>query len=207
MSPFRIIRKACSKLSLNKNKTTKTSTKRQGINKKKEIKLRVSEDLYNSLKANIPNQNLSLNRAIIELLKQQTIITDQPLLTVKQNKTIQNITEKRIRLTEDEAQILQQYAQTNGWKLTQEIRYRVIGSLSKKGKISGEEMREMRENRNAINALGRNINRIIREGRIVDQEGKSVCKDLIGHILKLNRQIEKIIQESEGRFLVNKKSK
>ncbi|MGU9987376.1 MULTISPECIES: hypothetical protein [unclassified Rickettsia] len=169
-----------------KNKTIKTPPERQGMNKKKEIKLRVSEDLYNSLKANIPNQNLSLNRAIIELLKQQTTITAQPLLTAKQNKTIQNITEKRIRLTEDEAQILQQYAQANGWKLTQEIRYRVIGSLSKKGKISGEEMREMRENRNAINALGRNINRLIREGHIVDQEGKDACHNLVSHILKLN---------------------
>lgn len=102
-------------------------------------------------------------------------------------------------------QILQQYAQGNGWKLTQEIRYRVIGSISKKGKISGEEMREIREIRNAINALGRNINRIIREDRIVDQEGKNVCKDLIGHILKLNKKIEKIIQESEERFVVKKK--
>lgn len=134
-------------------------------------------------------------------------ITDLPLLTEKQNKTVQKITDKRIRFTEDEVQILEQYAQENGWKLTQEIRYRVIGSISKRGKISGEEMREIRENRNAMNALGRNINRIIRESRIVDKEGKSVCKDLIGHILKLNKQIEKIIQASEERFLVNKKSK
>ncbi len=175
------------------------------MSKKKEIKLRVSEDLYNSLKANMSNQNLSLNRGIVELLKQQITITDQPLLTEKQNKTVQKITEKRIRLTESEVQILQQYAQENGWKLTQEIRYRVIGSFSKKGKISGEELREIRENRNAINALGRNINRIIREDRIVDQEGNNVCKDLIGHILKLNKKIERIMQESEERFLVKKK--
>lgn len=175
------------------------------MSKKKEIKLRVSEDLYNSLKANIPIQNLSLNRAIVELLKQQITITDQPLLTEKQNKTVQKITEKRIRLTESEVQILQQYAQENGWKLTQEIRYRVIGSLSKKGKISGEELREIRENRNAINALGRNINRIIREDRIVDQEGNNVCKNLIGHILKVNKKIERIMQESEEHFLVKKK--
>ena len=178
------------------------------MSKKKEIKLRVSEDLYNSLKATMSNCGMSINRAIVELLKQQITITDQPLLTEKYTKTtLQKIIEKRIRLTESEAQILQQYAQENGWKLTQEIRYRVIGSLSKKGKISGEELRELRENRNAINALGRNINRIIREGRIIDQEGKNVCKDLIDHILKLNKQIEKIIQESEGRFLVNKKSR
>lgn len=58
-------------------------------------------------------------------------------------------------------------------------------------------MREIRENRNAINALGRNINRIIREGRIVDQEGNNVCKDLIDYILKLNKKIETIIQASE----------
>lgn len=154
------------------------------------------------------NSGKSVNRGIVELLKQQITITHPPLLTEQQSKTtLQKIIEKRIRLTEDEVQILQQYAQENGWKITQEIRYRVIGSLSKKGKISGEEMREIRENRNAINALGRNINRIIREGRIVDQEGKNVCMDLIGHILKLNKQIEKIIQESEERFLVNKKSR
>ncbi|WP_419235097.1 hypothetical protein [Rickettsia endosymbiont of Nabis limbatus] len=177
------------------------------MSKKKEIKLRVSEDLHNSLKATMSNCGVSVNRGVVELLKQQITLTDKPLLTEKQNKTVQKIIEKRIRLTEDEAQILQQYAQENGWKLTQEIRYRVIGSLSKKGKISGEEMREIRENRNAINALGRNINRIIREGRTVDQEGKNVCKDLLGLILKLNKQIEKIIQESEERFLVNKKSK
>ncbi|WP_342226538.1 hypothetical protein [Rickettsia endosymbiont of Urophora cardui] len=177
------------------------------MSKKKEIKLRVSEDLYNSLKATMSNCGVSVNRRIVELLKQQINITDQPLLTEKQNKTIQKIIEKRIRLTEDEVHILQQYAQENGWKLTQEIRYRIIGSLSRKGKISGEELREIRENRNAINALGRNINRIIREGRIVDQEGKNVCKDLLGHILKLNKQIEKIIQESKERFLVNQKSR
>lgn len=126
------------------------------MSKKKEIKLRVSEDLYKSLKAKMSNQAISVNRGIVELLKQQITITDQPLLREKQNKTVQNITEKRIRLTESEVQILQQYAKENGWKLTQEIRYRVIGSLSKESKISGEEMREIRENRNAINALGRN---------------------------------------------------
>lgn len=178
------------------------------MSKKKEIKLRVSEDLYNSLKATMSNCGVSVNRGIVELLKQQITITDQPLLTEKSTKTtLQKIIEKRIRLTEDEAEILEQYAQENGWKLTQEIRYHVIGSISKKSKISGEEMREIRENRNAINALGRNINRIIREDRIVDQEGKNVCKDLIGYILKVNKKIEKIIQESEGRFLVNMKSK
>lgn len=34
-----------------------------------------------------------------------------------------------------------------------------------------------------------------------------MCKDLIGYILKLNKQIEKIIQESEERFLVKKNSR
>lgn len=178
------------------------------MRKKKEIKLRVSEDLYNSLKESMSNQGISVNRGIVELLKQQITIGQPVLLTEKQNKTIlQKITEKRIRLTEDEVQILQQHAKENGWKLTQEIRYRVIGSISKKGKINGEEMREIRENRNAINALGRNINRIIREGRIVDQEGKDMCQNLIGYILKLNKQIERIIQESEERFLINNKSR
>lgn len=178
------------------------------MSKKKEIKLRVSEDLYNSLKESISNQGISVNRGIVELLKQQITITHPPLLTEQYTKvTAQNITEKRIRLTEDEVQILQKHAKENGWKLTQEIRYRVIGSISKKGKISGEEMREIRENRNAINALGRNINRIIREGRIVDQEGKDMCQNLISHILKLSKKIEIIIQESEERFLVKQKSK
>lgn len=178
------------------------------MSKKKEIKLRVSEDLYNSLKNNMSNQGISVNRGIVELLKQQITIGQPVLLTEKQNKTIlQKNIEKRIRLTEDEVQILQQHAKENGWKLTQEIRYRVIGSISKKSKISGEEMREIRENRNAINALGRNINRIIREGRIVDQEGKDVCQNLIEYILKLNKQIERIMQESEERFLVKQKSK
>lgn len=101
------------------------------------------------------NQGVSVNRGIVELLKQQINMGQPVLLTEKQNKaTLQRITEKRIRLTEDKVQILQQYAKEHGWKLTQEIRYRVIVSISKKGKISGEEMREIRDNRNAINALG-----------------------------------------------------
>lgn len=178
------------------------------MSKKKEIKLRVSEDLYNSLKESMSNQDISVNRGIVELLKQQITVTHIPLLTEKHTKaTAQNITEKRIRLTESEVKILQKYAKENGWKLTQEIRYRVIGSISKKSKISGEEMREIRENRNAINALGRNINRIIREDRIVDQEDKDVCHNLVAHILKLSKKIEQIMQESEERFLVKKKSK
>ncbi|MCC8419170.1 MAG: hypothetical protein LN590_06520 [Rickettsia endosymbiont of Glossina mortisans submortisans] len=53
------------------------------MSKKKEIKLRVSEDLYNSLKANMSNQRVSVNRAIVELLKQQITITDSPLLRDK----------------------------------------------------------------------------------------------------------------------------
>lgn len=37
------------------------------MSKKKEIKLRVSEDLYNSLKANMSNCGVSINRVIVEL--------------------------------------------------------------------------------------------------------------------------------------------
>lgn len=49
---------------------------RQGMSKKKEMKLRVSEDLYNSLKATMSNCGVSVNRRIVELLKQQINITD-----------------------------------------------------------------------------------------------------------------------------------
>lgn len=110
--------------------------------------------------------------------------------------------ESRVRFTESEAEILKAYAKNNGWSLTQEIRYRVVGSISKIGEISGEEMKLIREIKCCINVLGANINRIIREGRIVDIEGKDTCEKLITEMKKLKEQIERIEDSSKTRFIV-----
>ncbi len=172
---------------------------------KKEIKLRVSEGLYNQIKkesirshrsSNCLLTNIIVNHLNQNISKKQSITSS----TSQEKKPIRST----IRLTKLEAEILDQYAQRNGWKITEEIRYRLIGSITNSGKINGEEMSEIREIRNNINALGRNVNRIIREDKIVDSDGKTICAKLVEQIHIVGSKIEKIVHDSKSRFIITK---
>lgn len=173
------------------------------MTKKKTVLLRMSDELYKQVKENVKNKKVSVNSLIIDLIKDNVREKDVEYKEIicKKEKEIKCI-RSTIRFTKSEAEILSKYAQKNGWKITQEIRYRVIGGISKKGKVSGEEMELIKEIRQSINALGRNVNRIIREDRIVDQEGKDVCKKLVQKIIEVNEKIIQIEENSKTRFIV-----
>ncbi len=170
---------------------------------KKRVELQIHEELYKSIQDESRSQKQSINRLLVEIIGKvigsKEIEYSERILEKNSHK---KLIESRVRFTESEAEILKEYAQNNGWSLTQEIRYRVVGSISKIGKISGEEMKLIREIKGCINVLGANINRIIRDGRIVDMEGKDTCGKLITEMKKLKAQIDRIEDNSKTRFIV-----
>lgn len=163
------------------------------------IIIRINETQKEVLKSDAKRANLSVNQYINFLLSKQyannNILYDERN-EVDRRKEIRT----RVSLEYGEAEILKKSAQENNWSLPKEVRYRVISTISKVGKISGEEMQFIRKIQGNINVLGANINRIIREGRVVDLEGKDLCEKLIMAMKELREQINKIEDSSKTRF-------
>lgn len=165
------------------------------------IIIRINKTQKEVLKSDAKRANLSVNQYINFLLSKQCTnnnIAYDERQGVDQRKEIRT----RVSLEHGEAEILKRYAQENNWSLPKEVRYRVISTISKLGKISGEEMQLIRKIQGSINVLGSNINRMIRDDRVVDLEGKDICKKLVTEISNLKDQIKKIEDSSQTRFVM-----
>lgn len=173
--------------------------------KKQQLALRIDRSIYKNLKEISIKNNQSLNRLIIESIKNYLIVL-QP--DNKQNSVIKKEAEKqieyRVRLSESEALLLKKYAQGNSWSIPKEIQYRVTGTLFDDEKISPKELEAIRGIKVSINALGNNINRIIRENRIMDKTGVEACILLSNNIDEVRNLIMKIYEQSRERFALKK---
>lgn len=176
--------------------------------KRKRIEMQVNSEIYELVKGAAQQGNKSVNRYIIDLVtdKLSTELQDKHEIKEEKHSRIQEnkITEYRIRFTESEAKRLKQYAQSNGWSVPKEIRYRVIGTMEDAGKISPEELELLKTIRISINAVGNNINRIIRDDRVMDQEGAKACMILSNNIGKVRNIIIQINEKSKARFSLKK---
>lgn len=172
--------------------------------KKQQLALRIDQSIYKVLKEISIKSHKSLNRLIIESIKYYLIVppqgSKQNLDTKKEEKQI----EYGVRLSESEVKVLQKYAQENSWSVPKEIQYRVIGTLFDDEKISPKELEEISGIKVSINAVGNNINRIIREDRVMDQEGIKACTALSNNIDKVRGLIMQIYEQSKERFSLKK---
>lgn len=176
--------------------------------KKRRIEMQVNSEIYELVKSAAEQANKSVNRYIIDLVteKLSTKLDKQREIKVtnySQSKE-KKVAEYRIRFTESEAERLIKYAQANSWSVPKEIQYRVVGTLSDDEKISPEELAVIRGIKVSINALGNNINRIIRENRVMDKTGVEACKLLSNNIDKVGSLITQIIENSKERFSLKK---
>lgn len=166
----------------------------------KKIQIRLDEELIEELKNKAECQQISFNSYISNVLnslrkKEEVVYTTS---VKKEKKEI----EIRVYFTQNEAEIFKEYAKVNSWSLTKEIRHRVIGTIVKNAHLNGNELENMCSIKSSINVLGANINRIIREGRTVDMEGKNICEKLMEEIKNLKSQIERIEASSSTRFVL-----
>ncbi len=173
--------------------------------KKQQLALRIDQSIYKVLKEISIKSHKSLNRLIIESIKNYLMVPPQGS---KQSPSVKKEAEKqieyRVRLSESEVKVLQKYAQENSWSVPKEIQYRVIGTLFDDEKISPKELEAIRGIKVSINALGNNINRIIREDRVMDKEGIKACTTLSNNIDKVRSLIMQIYEQSKERFSLKK---
>ncbi len=170
--------------------------------------MQVNSETYELIRSTAQRGNKSVNRYIIDLvveklstkLDEKYEIKEENYNQIKETKII----EHRIRFTESEADRLKQYAQENSWSVSKEIRYRVMGTMEDTGKISPKELELLRGIRVSINAVGNNINRIIRENRVMDQTGIEACRILSINIDKVRNVIMQIYEKSKVRFSLKK---
>ncbi len=173
--------------------------------KKQQLPLRLNQSIYQKLKEISSKKHKSVNRLITEAITQnlESHTQDCSIIPEKRNKT-EKLIEYRIRFTESEAERLTKYAQENSWSVPKEIQYRVIGTLSNNEKISPKELEAIRGIKVSINALGNNINRIIREDRVMDKTGVEACTLLSNNIDKVRGLIMQIYEKSRERFSLKK---
>lgn len=173
--------------------------------KKQQLALRIDQSIYQNIKDVSAKKHKSINRLITEVITQNLAAhkQDSSIISAVHNKE-EKLIEYRIRFTESEADRLKQYAQANSWSVPKEIQYRVIGTLFDNEKISPEELAAIRGIKVSINALGNNINRIIRENRVMDKTGVEACTLLSHNIDKVRNLIMKIIENSKERFSLKK---
>lgn len=145
--------------------------------KTKAITFRAKQDLLGCLGQEAKTYQMSLNSYINFLLNSATI-RKEILFDEVINKWEKKEIESRVYFTKSEAELLKKYADLNEWSVTKEIRYRTISTLAKKPKLNAEELKAIYSVRSAINVLGANINRLIRNDQVISDYNIFVCKEL-----------------------------
>lgn len=159
--------------------------------KRREIRrprIRMEEDLFNRLVKESKIFKISLNEYINSLLnsavKKDEILFDE-IINEKTKKDVIS----RVRFTQSEIELLKQYANSNGWSIAKEIRFRTILTLAKKPKLNKEELKALYSVRSSINVLGANLTRIIKNNQVISDHNIAVCKELAELIQKLQTKI------------------
>ena len=154
----------------------------------KQIRVRVEKNLLNVIKSQAKECQMSLsgymNLTLNLFLKKQEVSFEETLTRIEKKEV-----ESRVFFTISEAELLKKYAQINDWSISKELRYRVISTLSKKPKLSGEELKAVHSVRFSINVLGTNINRLIRNNEVLSEDNMSICRELLDLIKDLVKKI------------------
>jgi hypothetical protein len=166
---------------------------------KKALKVRVSESLLKALQRQARIEQMSVN-SYINLMLTTSCKNQKVSFEEKVGQYEKKEVESRVYFTISEVNLLKEYALSNGWSLSKEIRYRVISSLAKKSKLSGEELKAIYSVRSSINVLGANLNRLIRNHEILSDNNIKVCQELTLLIKELQNRIHYLEKCSYSRF-------
>jgi hypothetical protein len=162
--------------------------KKQREKKTKAIIFRAKEDLFSILQEEAKTRQMSLNSFIKFILnsylKPENILFDETI-----SKPERREVESRVFFTQSEVELLRKYAKLNEWGISREVRFRTISTLAKKPKLNTEELRAIYSVRSAINVLGANLNRLIRNDQALSDYNIGVCIELIELIKELRGKI------------------
>ena len=170
--------------------------KKEKVTTLKQIRIRVEEDLVGQFKKEAKVHKMSLS-SYMNFLLNSTAEKEEVLFDEVINKPEKKEVERRVFFTKGEIEILKKYADLNEWNVTREIRYRTISTLAKKPKLNKEELKAIYVVRSAINILGANINRLIRNEQIISDHNIIVCKELAELIQELQTKIKWLIKSSQ----------
>ena len=170
------------------------------------VPIRIPENLLELLKREAQSCGMSLNKYI-----------NLNLSNLKQNKKIlfeetrSRYEEKRkqisIYLSKSEIDLLKEYASVNEWSLSKEICYRIVSSLAKKPKLNREELKAIYTVRSAINVLGANINRLIRDSKPLTADNNGILQNLVELINELKNKISYLEKCNYSSFKLKEESK
>ena len=167
--------------------------------KLKEIRVRLTESVSGLLQAKAQEFRIPLSSYINFVLTSESQ-TEERSFQEAIGKLDKKEVESRVYFTLSEANLLKEYALSNGWSLSKEIRYRVISSLAKKPKPSGEELKAIYRVRSSINVLGANLNRLLRNREMLSEDNALVCRELTLLIKELQDKINYLERCSCSRF-------
>ena len=168
-------------------------------NKDKIVKFRVNDTLLNLLKEEAKLRQMSMssyiNFRLNSSIKKSKILFDELI-----NKFEKKEVEIRLLFTLSEINLLKEYAAVNEWSLAKEARYRIVSSIAKKPKFNREELKAIYTVRSAINVLGANINRLIRDSKPLTADNIIVCQNLIELINELKNKISYLEKCNHSNF-------
>lgn len=159
------------------------------VKKMRALTLRLDEELWSDLKVDAQKNRVSINR-LIQLTLTTSLKKKDVSFVERINVIEKKEVESRVFFTVSEADILRTYALSNGWSLSQESRYRVVSSFAKKPKLSGIELKAIYELRSAINVLGANVNRLVRDRESLSDTNIHICQELITLLQELKNKIK-----------------
>lgn len=172
---------------------------------KKQMKVRIDEEVIEKAKQSAAGLELSLNDYLSLLLGQSEAVSqwcaveEHEVVKLERNKPV------RVFLTVEEHEVIADLAKQRGWSMTQEIRWRVLTTISNKPKLDKAEVTEINSLRTAINIVGRNLNSSMKKG-LIDMntfaEDVMSIRQLIGQTLE---QVDSLREAATDRWNVQRK--
>ncbi|HHQ6539541.1 TPA: hypothetical protein ACSTJY_004971 [Serratia fonticola] len=178
----------------------------------KQISIRVSDEEYNVIKALAELNALddpSVNSSVPAYVKRHILLLKRNDITFTPVQ-VENSSKKRfpIFLKNHEKELLKQAAERNGWSLSREIVFRLnstlLNSLNEPC-FFPEELLALRQSKNAIDTIGRNIQHIIRRERFItinDESFRQEVRDLISLVEDQKKVVNKLISSVVNRWNV-----
>lgn len=99
---------------------------------------------------------------------------------LESNQTTNNEKTDRLffSLSSDEKENIKQSAFTHGWSMSQEVRFRVVSSMSATSKVLPDELKKIRGLRTAIDAVGRNIRHMMFQSKKIEINDPDFLKEI-----------------------------
>lgn len=151
----------------------------------KHLGIRLNEDEFNKLTEKAELLNIKpasfLKRLVLSIIHgKKTTSTISPVYSTNYDKPT------TVNLNEELIKELKSHADSNGWSLSKEIRFRLSASLAEVPAFYPDEVKELRLARNAVDVVGRNLHHIIVRKQLLMINDEGFHEDVI----RLTKNIE-----------------